>query len=262
MLGVLVLAVVGGVLLFVTRDQPGEHSVDDALEEFRGDGGPDGDDDLAHTRPAPGVYPAEGEGEAALGLLGLTQSDGPSIPVTVAHESDGCWSVAIALNQAHRQVNRLCRDDDDGAILDAGGETQQAWDLGAVTQDNRTEFGCEEPAVVDDPDAEPGASWTLTCTGTNTGIDGATTSSGPTTFVGVEGLDVGGEQVQTRHLRQERTLTGAQEGEQVVDHWYAVDTGMLVREERRSAVTSQSPVGAISYTEEGWWQLTSLEPRT
>jgi hypothetical protein len=257
---VLVLGAAAGVgLLFTLRDRPDEQSVDDAVEEFRGDEGtaqvPGSD------RPEAGVYSAEGDGSSALGLLGLTQSDGPSIPITVVHEDDGCWSLEMALNEAHRQVNRLCRLED-GSIVEPTSETEQEWDLGATTQDNHTTFSCDEPATVDDPDAEPGDRWPLRCTGTNSGVPGETISEGPTTFVGEEVLEVDGDLVTTRHLRQQRTITGSQEGDQVIDHWYAADTGLLVREERRSEVASDSPVGSISYAEEGWWQLTSLSPRT
>jgi hypothetical protein len=261
-IGVLLLVVVVGVgVLFATRDQPDEQSVDDAVDEFRDDDADGQGPASSDARPDPGVYSAEGEGSAALGLLGLTQTDGPSIPITVVHEGSGCWSVEMALNEAHRQVNHLCRAED-GSIVEASSETEQQWDLGAATQDNRTSFTCEEPATVDDPAVAPGDTWELTCTGTNSGVEGTTTSVGPTTFVGEEVLDVDGESVATRHVRQERTITGSQEGDQQVDHWYAVDTGMLVREERRSDVASDSPVGSISYAEQGWWQLTSLEPRT
>lgn len=259
-LGVVLVGVLGLlVALFIFRDLPGEQSVDEALEEFRGDGADDrGPDD---GLPPAGVYRSTGEGEAALASLGLSQQDGPEVPITVTHEGDGCWSLEMSLNEDHRQINHLCLQDD-GTIVEMTGETEQRWDLGAVDQTNHTEFICDPPAVVVDPSAEPGDSWPQACTGTNTGVEGSTRSAGPYTYVGEEQLEVGGEAVATYHYRQERTISGSQEGDQVVDHWYTVDSGLLVREERRSEVSSDSPVGAIAYTEEGSWQLTSLEPET
>lgn len=257
---VLAIAVGGLALLFVARDQPGEQSLDEAVEEFRGGGA--AEQSSSDGRPAAGVYLAEGEGEASLASFGLSQQDGPEIPITVVHDADeACWSLEMSLNQEHRQTNHFCRTDE-GAVVEVRSSTEQQWDLGAFVQDNLTEFACEPPLVVDDPDANPGDSWPLSCSGTNSGIPGSTTSTGRSSFVGEDELEVGGQAVATHHHRQERTLSGSQTGDQVVEHWYAVDTGLLVREERRSEVGSDSPVGTVTYTEDGWWQLTSLRPRT
>lgn len=256
---VLVLAAGGVITLYVVRDRPGEQSVDDMLDEFR-DGGDDGDGGSAEDRPPAGVYEAEGEGEATLSLLGLAQQDGPSIPITVTHDEPGCWSVLIDLNDAHRQTNRYCRTDD-GRVVEGHSETDQEWDLGAVTQENHTEFTCEPDTLRLDPDAEPGQTWPHRCTGENTGVSGTTTSEGTYTYVGEDELEVDGEAVAVEHYRQQRTISGAQEGEQTVDHWYTPD-GLLVREERTSQVRSDSPIGAITYADDGWWQLISLTPRT
>jgi hypothetical protein len=247
------------LVLFLTRDEPGEQSVDEAVEEFRGEEGEDGGDSL--DRPAAGVYAAEGEGEAALSPLGISQQDGPDVPITVRHEPEGCWSLEISLNEDHRQINHLCPDAD-GRLVEAHSETEQRWDLGAMSLDNVTEFVCDPPAVVVDPSAQPGDAWEQRCEGTSTGVSGATTSAGPYRFEGEEDLEVADVTVTTRRYRQERTITGSQDGTQVVHHWYDAASGLLVREERSSEVGSDSPVGTITYTEEGWWQLTSLEPRT
>jgi hypothetical protein len=66
--------------------------------------------------------------------------------------------------------------------------------------------------------------------------------------------------VDVHHYRQERTLTGAQEGVDLVDIWLAAESGLPVRMGRDVEVETDSPVGAITYTESGQWELTALTP--
>ena len=93
-------------------------------------------------------------------------------------------------------------------------------------------------------------------------MSGVTRTDGSYTFVGEERLLIGSEEVSTYHYRQARTITGAQTGEQEVELWTEVDNGLPVRSERSFRVDSSSPVGTITYTESGWWQLSSRRPTT
>lgn len=253
-----VVALVVGVsaVLFATREQPGAKSVDEAAEELAvGTTAP-----VGSTRfgPEPGVYQAEGEGREEISLPGISQVDGDVQPITVEALEDGCWRWTVDHNVAHWQDWRFCERD--GVVVDHGGQTYQRWDFGALTVENLTTFTCDPPSVVIDPEAEVGSSWEQSCSGTSTEVEGVTTSSGPYTFLGEEDVVIGGETVPTRHHRQQRTMTGAQTGTSTEEFWFTLDTGLPVRMERDISLESDSPVGAVGYTESGWWQLTSLAP--
>jgi hypothetical protein len=254
----LAVALVVGVLavLFLTREDPGSKPVDEAIEEFEaGTTVPAGG---ARRGPEPGIYQAEGDGREALSIPGVSQDDGAVLPVTVESLDDRCWRFTVDFNEAHWQDWRFCEED--GRLVDHGGQTFQRWDFGALTVENLTTFACDPPSVVFDPDAEAGASWPQSCSGTSTEVSGTTTSAGPAHDLGEEELVIGGQPVVARHHRQERTLSGAQAGTSVEDFWFAVDTGLPLRQERDIRLESDSPVGPVGYTESGWWQLTTLDP--
>jgi hypothetical protein len=248
-------------VLFLVREDPGAKSIDEAVGTYRQGASPTTDASDVH-RPIAGVYSATGTGDEALSFPPLGQNDGTIMPLTVQYEADGCWVIRVDYNEAHWQTWRDCPGGSAAIVLESGGQTYQRWDLGATQIENTSTFDCAPPAIVMMPDPSPGASWTDTCTGTNTQTAGETTSAGPYTFVGAEDVVVAGAPVATHHYRQSRTLAGAQTGEQVADLWFVVPTGLPVRSERSIHIESNSPVGAITYTETGTWQLTSLEPAT
>lgn len=255
---VAVIAAVVIALLFVVREDPGAKSVTQAVEEFRtGEGQSHGG--AGPARPAAGVYAAMGDGRAELSFPPLSQRDGPEIPLTVQHDADGCWIVKVDYNEAHWQNWQYCRDES-GRMFERGGQTYQRWDLGATKIENTSTFVCDPPSLVIDPAAQPAASWPQSCTGTNTQTQGTTTSAGNSTFIGVEPITIGNGVVSALHYRQQSTISGSQTGEQTVDTWFTADSGLPVRVERTARIDSSSPVGSITYTEDGRWQLQSLDP--
>lgn len=261
LVGIGVLAVlVGGFVIttVLSVDTPGPASVDDALDRFREDGGDDGPA-LPGGRPPEGVYLYEGEGQAALSFPPLTQQDGAEMPATVTHQPRGCWTTRVEFNAEHWQEWTYCRVGD--TMVETRGRTGQAWDLGVSSAGNVSTFLCRPPNPVLAPEAGPGDEVDQTCSGRNSAVDGRTTSSGTSTFVGEETLDIGGTAVDVLHLRSERTLTGGQDGEEATDVWFRYD-GLLVRYERDIEVRTDSPVGTITYTEAGYFQLTGLRPQT
>lgn len=250
-----VLVVVGVlVVLFVLRDQPGAKPVGEAVDEFRQGGGGAG----GGSGPEPGVYQATGEGIEKLSVPPISQHDGDVIPVTVTDLGDGCFRLRVDHNEAHWQDWTLCHDEA-GVLADHGGQTFQRWDIGATTIDNTSTFTCDPPAVLADPAAAPGDTWDHRCSGTNTQSDGVTHSDGTHTLVGAEDLQIDGQAVPTRHYREQRTISGAQQGREQVDVWFAADH-LPVRMARDVHIDSDSPVGTVTYTETGSWQLTSLTP--
>ena len=79
-------------------------------------------------------------------------------------------------------------------------------------------------------------------------------------MVGPEVLDVDGTSVPTFHYREDDVLTGAQRGTTRTDFWYSVDSFLLVAMDRSIDLRTDSPVGTVTYTEDGSWRLASLTP--
>jgi hypothetical protein len=255
-LGTLSIVLGGAVLLFTTREDPDAKDVDDAVEEYRATSVPTSVDAL--DRPAAGVYRAEGTGREDLSFPPLSQEDGETLPITVEHLAEGCWRLTVDFNEAHWQQWDYCTRA--GRVVEQAGTTFQRWDLGATTIESLAEFVCEPPNLVFDPTAVVDDSWSGSCTGTNSAIEGSTVTAGPTTYLGPEVLEIDGEPVDVQHYRQALSVTGAQEGTNDVDAWYDATNGLPVRMERATEVATDSPVGAITYQEAGEWQLTSLRP--
>jgi hypothetical protein len=249
------------VALFVVREDPAAKPVGEAIDEFRQENQvPAPTSDI--LRPEAGVYEATGDGREAISFPPVSQNDGTTMPVTVQHEPDGCWTLEIDYNEAHWQTWNYCPGDATGRVVERGGQTYQRWDLGAASVENTSTFVCDPPSVVFAPDDAAGATWQQSCEGTNTQTSGSTTSAGPYTFAGDELLLIGGEEVSTRHYRQVRAISGSQIGSQTAEIWIAIETGLPVRSTRSIQIDSSSPVGTITYTENGSWQLTSLRPTT
>lgn len=257
--GIVVLVVGGFVALFVVREDPGAKPLGEAIDEFR-DTASTSTPSVLVRRPTAGVYSATGEGHEALSFPPLSQTDGDLMPVTVTYTSDTCWTFAIDYNVAHSQSWDYCPGDVADTIAEQGSRTEQRWDVGAMTISNSTTFTCDPPALLLAADAAPGQTWDQSCGGTNSEIPGTTRSVGPYRFVGVETVVIDGTEVTAHRYSQTRQLSGAQTGQQTTEIWVEVATGLPLRAERTVRVDSSSPVGDITYTEEGWWQLQSRAP--
>lgn len=260
---VAVLLVAGGIAVAVVLDhQPGPASLDDAVADFAG-GGDHGDGATgARTPPPEGVYVYEGSGSESLSILPGSHDQGPRLPGTVTHHDGGCWTFRIEYHQDHWQEWRYCPGGEDGQdLVERGGRTYQAWDLGVTAIGNTSTFHCPDSVVIR-ADAEPGDRWHQECDGTSDTVDGTTVSAGLTRFVGEETVTIGGEDVPALHYHQVREMADAQSGRQVEDFWFRASDGLPLRNTRSASIDSDSPVGAITYAEDGEWRLTSLTPRT
>lgn len=257
--GTAILAITAIVAVFVVREDPGARPLSDALDEFRGTDST-APPRVSVVRPLDGVYTAVGEGREALSFPPLSQQDGELMPVTVTYTSDACWTFAIDFNDAHRQAWNYCPGDLDGSIAERGSETEQRWDLGAMTISNYTTFDCDPPALMLAAGAVAGQTWDHSCEGTNSEIPGTTRSEGPYRLVGIEPVVIDGTEVAAHHYTQLRVLSGSQTGKQTTEIWVAIDTGLPLRSERAVSVRTSSPVGDITYTEDGRWQLQSRVP--
>ena len=259
------IAIGSGVVLvmFITREDPGARSVDEAVEDFRSsqqeDPEPDPDAGTPAGGPVPGVYQLDGTGREAISFPPVDQQDGTPMPMTVTAESDNCWTLRIDYNEAHWQDWSLCQEDN--AIVETGGRTFQRWDFGVTTVNNLSIFTCDPPSLYLDFDAQPGDVVDRSCTGTNDTVDGTTTVAGAVTFLGMETVTVEGEAIAALHMRNDLEVSGAQTGTTETDLWFRASDGLPLRGERQSTIDSDSPVGTVTYTEEGNWQLLSTTPQ-
>jgi hypothetical protein len=103
--------------------------------------------------------------------------------------------------------------------------------------------------------------WTCLERNSNTAI-GSGVSTSRARVVGFKTLRVGDVAVPTVEEQQVATVSGAQTGNVVTDWWFATSTGLPVRLDRHRVVHSPSPIGTVTYTEDGSGVLTSLKPRT
>jgi len=61
---------------------------------------------------AEGVYLYRGSGTDRLSILSLEETQGPTMPATVTHDRDDCWTLRIDFNDKHWQSWRYCVGDD------------------------------------------------------------------------------------------------------------------------------------------------------
>lgn len=212
----------------------------------------------AVLRPPQGVYVYEGDGTDRLDKPPMSQAQGPTMPASVTHEDDGCWTFRIDYSTNHWQTWRYCPRD--GGLDEAGGQTFQRWDFGAFANESTSTFECDDSPTIR-ADQQPGDEWTQSCAGSTTAVEGTTLSEGPYRFVGTETLDIGGEQVRAHRYHRDRTNSGNQDGSESTDAWFSADTGMPLRNVRRLEAVSDTLIGKVRYTEDGEFQLTSLVPR-
>ena len=256
---VVVLVLVAAGLVLTLRDNARPVTVQEARSRTTTSVDPAGREQApAAARPEPGVYRYEGGGTEALSTPPLSQSQGPEMPATVELTGDGCWSFRIDYSSNHWQDWEHCPEGD--LVTEVGGSTWQRWMIGTSAITNLSTFVCEPgtPAFSLEPvDAQQ---WTGSCVGTSEAVSGQTVSEGPYVDDGEQVLEVGGVEVRTRRYVSERTMTGAQTGQERSTTWFAVESGLPVRNERTLEVRTDTPIGPSTYTESGWFQLTDLRP--
>jgi hypothetical protein len=258
--GLVILAGGYTVLRYAFRSHPGAKSIDAAVDDLRASSSLDTSNPTGFVRPAPGIYTAAGEGSEHISSPPNSQDDGALMPITVRYLPDGCWNWHIDYNSAHWHEFDYCPKGTE--LLLVAQRNFQSWDFGAMKVDNLGPYTCDPPAPIVVEDPQPGQTFEHHCTGENSAAPGPSTSAGPSTIVGTETLDIGGVQVPAIHQTRAQQMTGAQVGDVTEDWWFAADNGLPLRAKRRYKLDTQSVIGRITYTEQGSWQLTSLEPRT
>lgn len=267
-LGVAAVLIVGVVALFVWGANPPEEvSVEEAQERFQPSTTEEPESDVTTTTgvqpfdlPPQGVFLARGEGTEDTSFPPVVEQQGPDMPVTVTWTGDDCYQYRIDYNTNHWQQWQLCLTD--LGLDEHGGTTFQRRDYGALKVDSTATFVCEPPSPILQWDTIAGDQLEASCDGTNDVIAGDTNSAGTNTFLGIEPVEVGDDEVEAYHVRGERDVTGAQEGHESWDMWLATETGMPLRRTHTIEVQTDTPFGDIDYREETDWTLTSLDPQS
>lgn len=90
---------------------------------------------------------------------------------------------------------------------------------------------------------------------------GNTKERGTVRVVALPRVRVGGNWVDTVHIRKTTTFAGTVRGSSRHDIWFDSDSGVPVRMLMRSRTTNDSPIGDVRYDEDVALRLVSLEPR-
>ncbi|MCB1255740.1 MAG: hypothetical protein KDB26_01450 [Microthrixaceae bacterium] len=253
---VVAIVVVAVGLFFALGDKARPVTIDEAKQRATSSVPPD--DSPATRRPKPGVYSYVGSGTESLSVPPLSQEQGPEMPGTVEWGQDGCWTFRIDFSSNHWQAWTHCPEGDD--LVEAGGQSWQRWMIGATAITNLSDFKCDAGAMLIPANPKAGDEWKARCVGTNEAVDGEAVSAGTYRFIGTEDLKVGDKTISTHRFLRERTMSGAQVGTERSEVWFAVDTGLPVRNERTVEARTSTPIGESTYTETGEFHLESIEP--
>jgi hypothetical protein len=107
---------------------------------------------------------------------------------------------------------------------------------------------------------EPGETATGLCTRTASGNAEAAEDSVTFETIGYETLSVGGEEVETLHVRATSEGTGGTVLDRTTDTWLLPGTQLIVRQTVQSTSVTQSRVGTVNSYEEYELNLVSLVP--
>ena len=250
----------GGVVVgsYVLRAHPGAKSINRAVGDFRRSYRSTVIDTSSVRLPAPGVFEFVGTGGERISFPANSQTDGATMPVSIERLAGNCFRWRIDYNEAHWQQQELCRVGDD--LMLRTFQNFQRWDFGTVKVENTGTFTCDPPERYP-LEAPIGTVTTGSCSGMNTAVTGRTTIASRFKIVGRVQLHVGATVVATVHIHQSDRAVGAQAGKETEDWWFEVGTGLPVRVVRSYRLDSASPLGTITYTEEGQGQLTGVQPR-
>ena len=254
----LAVVVAGGVAVVVSvrRNRARPVSISDAQRRLPSTTGAE----AAAGRPAPGVYEYRGSGTERLSLPPLSQKEGPTIPGSVVWlGAAGCWRFRLDFSTNHWQDWTYCRHGND--VAERGGRSWQRWMIGPQAFTNLTTSRCDPGTMVVPTPRTSGQEWSERCAGTSDQVKGVGVSAGPYRFVADEDLVVGGTTVRAAHFLRLRTMTGAQQGTERSDVWFAADTGLPLRNRRAIRAKTDTIVGSSTYTEVGRFELVSLHPR-
>lgn len=248
----IVVLLVAGVLWFVFgREKAEQVSAEDALAQFRDNGGA-ADDDTG--RPAAGVYTATATGSESIGLPGFDESFGPNAPVVVTHGDGGCFTYRVNLNSHHWRTWTYCPTASAMFALTEL-ESWTARKAPALDIESLTVFTCDRPLDFLWADAAVGDIRRGTCSGTTDGGDDVTADAATIEVLDVGTMTVGGTSVEVVHVRTTETFSDAQTGVEIDEWWLDAATGLPVK----VVIDSELRGGPSDYSEHATVILSTLE---
>ncbi|HEU5083840.1 MAG TPA: hypothetical protein VFU14_10910 [Acidimicrobiales bacterium] len=247
-----VLLAAGGIAYVVLSDSATPVDVEEAVERYRDDGDATSSTTTAPARqlPAEGVYVYATEGDERIDILGGSTHGYPvETTVTIRHTACGLTQRWAPLDERW--------DEEEVCTTDAGRERRSLrthHEFFGISDD--ADFTCEAGYLLFPAEPEVGDTWTTSCD------SGDTLLTGTAEVVELEARTVGGQRVDTVHLRVTEQATGGDDGPSSDDYWLRTGDGLLVERSSTVETRSDSPVGTATYTERFTLRLTSLEPRT
>jgi hypothetical protein len=142
-----------------------------------------------------------------------------------------------------------------------GPRTEQSFDFVATTVSDTEVFDCDPPFDALRLDARPGEHWRVRCSGHSTSLDTEVATRGTYTYVGPAMIRVDGRAVPALHFRTRLRISGDQHGTERMDTWYWARNGLPLELVRDIDVATPSPLGDVTYREQGRMILRSLAPR-
>jgi hypothetical protein len=251
-LGVVVVLVGAGTVLWQSASRAHQVSLQQAKRQAGALSGMAGS-----GRPAPGVYRYVGSGTEQLSLPPLSQTEGPTIPVTVRLEGSDCFIVRVDYSSHHWQTWEYCRHGTD--LWELGGQQWQLWSIGPVNVTSSGTVTCTNTmALATHPSL--GQVWSADCSGTNSAVSGTIFSRGTYRFLGDVTLRIGGTSVRCAHYLRLRTNSGAQQGTEHSDVWFDLANGLPVRMVQQLHATTQTSFGRTTYGQSGEFTAASVRP--
>jgi CRP-like cAMP-binding protein len=206
----------------------------------------------AFRTPAPGVYTYATSGEESISLAGARHTY-PETTHAVVTTTEGCgWHVEHRVIEEHTDIHDRCTTAEAVSVLARGSEVE------FFGQRDSLVYNCDPPAQLLGIGVEPGT----TSAGSCASGDGEGEARYSGVVVGLEQLTIGGEPVDTVHIRARYELSGRANGTSSVDWWLHAETGLTVREERTVDTRARAVWGDVRYQEDATFELLSLTPAT
>ena len=235
-----VLIVGAGAVLFAFRDRATPVERDEIGVTLVTGGGQPGD---------PGLYAYTTTGFESTNALGGSRHDYP-VQTFITIQPGGCDSVVRwqALDQRWEQWD-YCSD---GNLV--GWDVFNEW----FGVSNLEEWVCAQPVKTI---GDPGETWVAQCSVAGSQqVSGSTEKSITYEVVGYETLTVGGEQVETLHIRISNSSIGETTGSGTTDTWMVPGTQLFARKIASGSSVTNTRIGKVEYHEELQLDLISLQP--
>lgn len=239
-----VLVVVGATIVTLGRDESSEVTVEKALVALESDLP---STEISSVGPARGVYVYRTEGSEKVDAL-LSPSHRYPSQSFVGVAGSACGYVERWTPLEGRTTERELCPLSGGLAITHYSEVHTF--LGST---DARDYVCSDEAIVLPIDWAGAATWSFSC-------DTGTTEE---TWTGrVVGVETGPENIEGTvvHLRFDTVLKGANAGTSVKEFWMRESDGLVIRERVVNENTTDTPIGAVKYSERYSLKLVSDNP--